>query len=147
MSQQVDAEQLTLRGKVNFPYVLANLMLTFQKSILALEFSGREIRECVEGFVATIPSDWQDEQFKEDLKNSEIIVKVDIRPTFCGIKANLETCKKMGVPAYKEVITIDYFLRYHACIDLLNRKGLISEKTKTEKVEGVRYGNDGFEQH
>jgi hypothetical protein len=147
MSQQTDVFQLTLKDKVNFPYILANLMLTFQKSILALEFSDREIRECVEGFVATIPSDWMDDRFRKDLDESKIKVKVDIRPRFCGIPATEQVCKELGVPAFKEKISVDYFLRFHACIDLLNRKGLISEKTKTEKVEGVRYGNDGFEQH
>ena len=147
MSDQVDAEQLTLRNRVNFPYILANQMLTFQRSLLALEFSEREIRECVEGFVSIIPSEWKDDQFKQDLEKSVVEKKVDVRPRFCGQAASEEVCEELGVPAFKMKVTIDYYYRFQACIDLLNRRGLISEKTKTERAEGVRYGNDGFEQH
>jgi len=145
MSQQVDAEQLTLRNRVNFPYILANQMLTFQRALLALEFSEREVRECVEGFVSLIPSEWKDDTFNDALAKSLIETKIDIRPRFCGQPATEEVCKELGVPAFKIETRVDYYDRFAACIDLLNRRGLISEKTKTEKVEGVRYGNDGFE--
>lgn len=146
MTEQFDMMQLTLKDKVNFPYILANQMLTFQRALLALEYSEREIRECVEGFVSLIPSEWKDDTFNDALDKSLIEKKVDVRPRFCGQAASLEVCKELGVPAFKIEIKVDYYDRFAACIDLLNRRGLISEKTKTEKVEGVRHGNDGFEQ-
>jgi len=144
MSEPLDAMQLTLKDKVNFPYILANQMLTFQRALLALEYSEREIRETVEGFVSMIPSDWKDDKFNEDLKASLIDKKVDVRPRFCGVAASLETCEKLGVPAFKMEIGIDYYDRFQACIDLLNRRGLISQVSRVEKVEGEQFydGNE-----
>lgn len=147
-SEQLNAFQLTLKDKVNFPYILANQMLTFQKALLALEYSEREIKECVHGFVSIIPSEWKDDKFKEDLDKSFVEKKIDVRPRVAGnIRMSKEACKEIDIPAFKTEKTVDYYLRFQACVDLLNRRGLISEKTKTEKVEGVKYGIKQIEQH
>jgi len=71
MSEVFEAE-LTLKDRLNFPYLLANQILTFQKAILNLEFSEREIREAIEGLVHLIPQAWKDEQFGKDMKKAQI---------------------------------------------------------------------------
>jgi len=139
MSELLDAMQLTLKDRVNFPYILANQMITFQRALLALEFSEREIRECVEGFVAMIPSEWKDPKFNDDLAKSLVETKVDVRPRFCGQPATIEVCKELGIPAFKIETRVDYYFRFQACIDLLNRRGLISQVSRVEKVEGEEY--------
>jgi len=128
--------QLTLKDRLNFPYLLANQILTFQRALLALEFSEREIRETIEGFVHMIPESWKDEQFNEDMDKATIKRKIDIRPKFCGLSATLETCKKLKIEPFMKVTTFDYYDLFQACINLLDRRGLTSRRTFTEKMLG-----------
>jgi len=128
--------QLTLKDRLNFPYLLANQILTFQRSLLALEFSERQIRETIEGFVHMIPETWKDKKFNEDMKKATILRKIDKRPKFCGLPATLETCEELGIEPFKEVTSFDYYDLFQAVINLLERRGLMSRRSFTEKMLG-----------
>jgi len=136
MSETQYEAQLTLKDRLNFPYLLANQILTFQRALLALEFSEREIRETIEGFVHMIPETWKDDGFKKDTQDAKITRKIDIRPKFCGQSATIEVCEQLGFPIFKEVKTFDYYDLFQAVINLLERRGLMSRRSFTEKMLG-----------
>jgi len=131
--------ELTLKDRLNFSYLLANQILTFQKAILNLEFSEREIREAIEGFVHLIPKNWKDDQWKEEIEAAKIKKKIDVRPEFCGVKPSLEYCKENGVPIFKEKETFDYYKMFQACINLLDRKKMLSRVMRIEELEGIDF--------
>jgi len=70
------------------------------------------------------------------MEKATIKRKIDIRPKFCGLSATLETCKKLKIEPFKEVTTFDYYDLFQACINLLDRRGLTSRRTFTEKMLG-----------
>lgn len=135
---EVEAE-LTLKDRLNFPYLLANQILTFQKAILNLEFSDREIREAIEGFVHLIPEAWKDTKFEDEMKAAQTKTKIDIRPSFCGITASEKFCETHGIKAFREEETFDYYKMFQACINLLNRKKLLSRILRIEQLEGIDF--------
>jgi len=139
LSEKEFEAELTLKDRLNFPYLLANQILTFQKAILNLEYSEREIRDAIESFVHLIPQNWKDEKFEEELKAAIIKKQIDVRMEFCGVKPHLDYCKDNGIEPFKEQETFDYYKMFQACINLLDRKGMISKIITTDKITGVRY--------
>lgn len=139
MSDKSSEASLTVKDRLNFPYLLANQILTFQRSILNLEFSAREIRESIEGFVHLIPVEWKDEEFNTDIENALIKQAIDIRPEFCGSTATLEFCKENGIEPYKYKETFDYYMMFQACINLLNRRGMLSKINPVQELEGFSF--------
>lgn len=140
MSSQEFEAQLTLKDRLNFPYLLANQILTFQKAILNLEYSEREIREAIEGFVHLIPNPWKDEAWQKDFEEAVITRKKDLRPIVAGnIRMSEETCKELGIEAFKEEKVFDYYKMFQACIDLLNRKKMLSKVVHIEQLEGIDF--------
>jgi len=132
--------QLTLKDRLNFPYLLANQILTFQKAILNLEYSEREIREAIEGFVHLIPESWKDGKFKEDMKKARVKRKKDVRPIVTGsIRMSEQACRKLGIPAFKEKESLDYYKMFQACMDLLDRKKMLSKILRIEELESVDF--------
>jgi len=128
--------QLTLKDRLNFPYLLANQILTFQRSLLAIGFTEREIRDTIEGFVHMIPESYKDKKFKKDMEKATIKKQIDLRPKFCGLPATLETCKELGIEPFKEVTTFDYYDLFQACMNLLQRRHML---TKTNPVEQIDF--------
>lgn len=132
--------QLSIKDRLNFPYILANQILTFQKSILAEEHSEREIEESIKSFVNLLPDSWKDEQFNEDLEKAKTKRKVDKRPQVTAtIRMAEETCNELGIPAFVEEEAIDYYSLFQACINLLDRKKLLSRVRRVEKLEGIDF--------
>ena len=139
MSEKEFEAQLTLKDRLNFPYLLANQILTFQKAILNLEFSEREIREAIEGFVHLIPEAWKDGKFEDAMKEAEITKKIDLRPRFCGVPPSLEYCKTNSLPAFKDQKTFNYYKMFQACINLLDRKKMLSRIVRIEELESIDF--------
>lgn len=127
---------LTIRDRVNFPYILASQLLTIQKAMLNssedTEVSRREIEEAIMGLVHVLPTVWKDEEYYKDEALAKEKIKVDVRPNFCGITASLEFCEKHGIVPYQEVETVNPYKMLTACINLLERRGLISKQTSLE---------------
>lgn len=142
MSEPVsDEAQLSIKDRLNFPYILANQILTFQKSILAEEHSEREIEESIKSFVTLLPDDLKDAQFHTDLKAATKTRKVDKRPQVSGsVKMSEETCKELGIPAFVEEEAVDYYAVFQACMNLLSRKKYLHRTRHVEKLEGIDFG-------
>jgi len=140
MSQKEFEAQLTLKDRLNFPYLLANQILTFQKAILNLEFSEREIREAIEGFVHLIPEAWKDEKFKEALDEAKVKQKIDKRPLVAGnIRMSEATCLQLGFQPFEEKEVVDYYKMFQACINLLDRKKMLSRIARIEELESIDF--------
>jgi tRNA splicing ligase len=128
---------LTLKDRIPHPYILANQILTIQRAILNLENSTQITQEAVEGLIHTIPDLWKDDQYKKDLKEAYKEEDIDIRPQFCGNKASLTFCQKHKIETVKKRITLQYWQGLQACINLLDRKGMLSRKTYMEMMTGI----------
>lgn len=135
---------LTIKDKMNFPYLLATQILTFQRAILNVDHSDREINEAINGLVELIPDSWKDKDWDKELEKATIEIKVDNRPSFCGVKCD----PKIYKDTYgKEPFTIEKEFNpnklFHACMNLLDRRGMLGQVTRIEKILGE--GWDGGE--
>jgi len=140
LSETDHEAQLSLKDRINFPYLLANQILTVQKSILVADTSiasNREIREAIKCLVHLIPNSWKDKAFEKDLKKAEITEQIDMRPHFCGLSASVKFCEELGLTPYKEKVSFDYYKVFQACIDLLQRKQMLTKIQRVEKLEGI----------
>jgi hypothetical protein len=135
-SQHSEIISLTIRDRVNFPYILASQLLTIQKAMLNssedTEVSRREIEESIMGLVHVLPKVWKDEEYYKDEELAKKKVKVDVRPDWCGLKASIKFCEEHGITAYEEVEMVDPYRMLNACVNLLERRGLISKQTSLE---------------
>lgn len=130
---------LTIRDRMNFPYLLANQILTIQKAMLNSsdnsEISRREIEEAMQGFVQLIPEVWRDEEFYKEYESAKVIVTHDKRPIVAGkIRLAESVCKELGIEPYEQEETYDPYKLFHICINLLERRGMVSRQTYTEKI-------------
>ena len=127
----------TIKDRINHPYILANQILTIQKAILNLENSTQITQEAVEGLIHTIPDSWKDEDYKKELGEAYKEEDIDIRPQFCGNKATLAFCQKHKIETTKKRKTLQYWQGLQACVNLLDRRGMVSRKSYTEIMTGI----------
>lgn len=133
---------LTIKDRLPYTYILTEQIKTFQASTLNTEYSRREIEEAIKGLVNMIPEPWtkNDEEWEKDVSEAKKKIKVDIRPSFAGIKMKAEICKAKGIPMSKQVEVVDYFKMLHAVFNKLNRLGMISRRDWTEAPTGMPPG-------
>lgn len=137
MSMEEDIEvQLTLRDRLNYPYLIARQIETFQQAILNLDLSPDEISEAIEGLIHMIPTSWRDKQFNEALEEAVIDTEVDVRPSFCGVKLDVKACIELGYAVTVKSQDSDYYKLFLACVDLLDRRGMLSKRRFTERMIG-----------
>ena len=96
-----------------------------------LEYSEREIKEAIEGFVHLIPETWKDTKWEEEIEKAKTSKEVDARPEWCG--------RKIGTPKIEQQESFDHYKMFQACINLLERKGLVAKVIMTDKITGQRY--------
>jgi hypothetical protein len=129
--------ELTLKDKLNWTYILANAVLNFHNSVIKVEGeqSEQEVREAALCLYYSIPESWKtaDALFAEELKKAITIRKVDVRNTYCG--------HKVGQPRYEDEEYIEPYKLFHACVNVMDRKGLLSKTRMTEIIDGMF--NDG----
>ena len=147
MYKEEELPSLTIKDKLNYAYLIATQFLTIQKAILNLEYSDREIKEAVNGLVEMIPDSWKDEGWEADLKKAEIKVTIDNRPNFCGVKPEPQIYKDTyGKEPFTTKIEYDPNKLFHGCVNLFDRRGLITRRAKIEKHLGERFDYDGHEE-
>lgn len=141
-SEDIEAE-LTLRDRINFTYLIAQQIITFQQAILNMDLSEQEINEAIEGLLNMIPKSWKDSKFKRAVRKATTTINLDVRPTYCGLKASYKFCIDNGiVPTIKQEEK-DYYALFQACIDLFDRRGLLSRRVYTEIFTGRRFKGKG----
>lgn len=130
--------KLTMRDRLPMNFILTNALITIQKSILNIQYSGEEIKEAVQGFVAMIPDMLKDKAFNDEIDQARQYIQEDTRPVFCGVPASDEYCKRKGIQVVARIETFDYFKVLHACFNLLMRKQMLLKTQPKEIFTGKR---------
>lgn len=147
MYREEELPSLTIKDKMNYAYLIASQFLTIQKAILNKEFSEREIKEAVQGLVEMIPDSWKDDSWEKDVKKAEKEIIIDHREYWCNVLQSVKSYVDFyGKSPFETVIEYDPSKLFHACVNLLDRRGMITRRSKTEKHLGEKFGNDGYEQ-
>lgn len=141
-AEEIEAE-LTLRDRINYTYLLAEQIVTFQKAILNMDLSEDEINEAIDGLVNMIPKSWRDSKFRRDIRKATSKTKIDVRPTFCGLKASVKYCIDNGIAVFVEQEERDYKKLFQACINLFDRRKLLTKRVYTEIMTGRRFKGKG----
>ena len=138
MSGSEQEAQLTLKDRMNFPYLLANQVLTFQKTIQNLDFSEPQIQEAIKGFVHLIPKSWKDKEFNNALTKAKKEKQIDVRPLVAGrTRVSLQVCRELGIEAFKNKEIVDYYAVFQACMDLLDRRKMLSKIMRIEELDSI----------
>lgn len=139
MSQiEKEMQTLTIKDKVNMSYLLARQIITFQQAIL-MPNSEKDIKEAINGLVEMIPDAWKDKEWNEEIEKAKEVKKIDNRPFWCGTRIRADYCTEPYI--YKT--QYDANKLFHCVINLLFRRGLLSQVNRIEKVLGE--GWDGEE--
>lgn len=129
--------QLTLRDRLNYLYFVGNQILVSQQASLGQEFTEKQVEIAIRNLRNMIPETWEDEKFREDMNNAKTNVMADIRPEFCGNKASLKFCQKHSIKHEKPTEHLDYDKVFQACINLFDRRDLITKKQKIEELQEI----------
>lgn len=121
-----------LTERINYSYVILQQIRIVDTTYL----TGDEytIQLAIQGLYDNIPESWHDDKFREDVEAAKKIVKIDKRPRFCNIPASLETCKELGIEPFEMKETNDYSKMYRACINLLDRLGILMRKQSRDVI-------------
>lgn len=128
-----DEVQLTIRDRINYPYILANQILTIQRVLLDEE-AAKEVIDSVEALVHQIPDLYKDEAFKKEIKAAVLEIRKDIRPKFGGISMDDDVCKELGIPTMEKVIERDPWAMLQAVINLLQRRSMLTRRSFVERI-------------
>jgi len=140
MSEQQDFQQmvadestLTLGDRINFPYILAQQINTFQRAKVKEEGeqSFQEVMEAAKGFYELIPDAWRTKKFEEDMKKAIVTIYIDQRRHWCGVP--------IGDPQMAAFKFEDPDKIFHACINLVQARGLLARILYTEVKTGNEY--------
>jgi len=130
---------LALKDRLNHPYLLAKAILSFVETCSNQQATEGQVREAVMTLFDLIPELWEDDAFHEDVKKARTVRILDVRPNFCGQKATVEWCAAEGVPAVQKIAIYNHHLLLKACVNLLERRALLSRKVLTEILLGEKY--------
>jgi len=131
-----------IRDRLHYTWLLQEQVRTFQKSVLNVKFSRREIEESIKGLVAMIPDLWKDNdpKWKKEYAKATTSLTVDIRPSFGAVKMSKSFCKKKGIPMTKKIPRVDYFVVLQAVFNKLFRMGMLSKREWQEGTTGMPPG-------
>lgn len=133
------ASQLALRDRMNHAFLLAMGILLFQKTTTNTQNLEGAVRETVMALFDIIPEIWHDEDFIKDVQAARSEQIVDCRPEFCGVKASVEWCEANGVAPFQKTAVYNSHLLMKGCVNLLERRGLMSRKIFKEIFTGKRF--------
>ena len=129
--QQSQQEQnLMLGDRINYPYILATALLKFEEAVVKVEGerSEQETKEAALVVDSFIPDAWikADSEYKDERQKATLKRKVDTRKEFCG--------KKVGKPKFEDQEYVEPYKLIHACVNVFQRRGLLSKTIFTEKI-------------
>lgn len=134
--EQFPEAQLIMRDRLPYHFLLSQMILTFQRAVLNIQYSAEELREAVEAFVNHVPAIWRDNEFAAELKAAEVLIYEDLRPVFCDVVADRAYCEQSGIPIERWIKTFDYFKVFNAVINLLQRKHMLTKPQYKEIMTG-----------
>lgn len=128
---------LQLREHIDWPQVIRHQIILTQGEFRNLD--PQKIHSMIMALQAQMPTSWHDKEFREDIKNSEEELTIDIRPECCGVKLDTDYCIAQGIPTHAKHKVVNPIKRLHALIDLLDRKGYTSRKQYVEESLGIPF--------
>lgn len=131
--------KLTIRDRLPTNMLLLYTFLNINKAFKEIKVSADEIGEAVLGLVSMIPDDLRDDLFLEELEAATEEILVDVRPSFCEVKASLDYCERKGIPAFLPERRLNYFEMYHAVFNLLMRKNMLLKIQPKEIMLGIPF--------
>ncbi len=131
-----------IRDRLHYTWLLQEQVRTFQKSVLNVKFSRRELEDSIKGLVSMIPDLWKekDEKWLADYKKATTSLTVDVRPSFGAVKMSAEYCKRHKIPMTKTINLVDYFVVLQAVFNKLFRMGMLSKREWQEGTTGMPPG-------
>lgn len=131
-----DEATLSLQDRLNFPYVLANQILALSKATAVPdpEYSDKRIVDIILTLKNMIPAAWHDSDYQKELSSCLTISYLDDRPQWCGTR--------VGINKPRPVITWNHYRLFHALMNLLNRKRLLTRQNYTEVATGRSFESD-----
>lgn len=137
-AEKLEEGQLSLKGRINFEYLLGAQIAAYQFVLKGEEFKEAQVKEVIKGFVDIMPANWRDKDFKEDLKKAVTKMHTDIRPLVAGnIRLDVKICEKLGIPTTRTEETFNYRAIMQACINLLDRRKLLSKVNPVEELDYI----------
>jgi hypothetical protein len=136
-SQQVSG--LAIRDRMNHPFLLANGIYVFQHTTTDQTNLESVVRETVMALYDIIPDMWEDAEFQKDIDRAKTQQTADVRPDFCGQQATAEWCQAHGIAARQVVTVYNHHLIMKACINLLDRRGMLTKKIFKEIFTGKHF--------
>ena len=136
-TQQISG--LAIRDRMNHPFLLANGIYVFQHTTTDQTNLESVVRETVMALYDIIPDMWEDDEFNKDIERAKTQQTADVRPDFCGQQATPEWCQAHGIPAVRTVVVYNHHLIMKACINLLDRRGMLTKKIFKEIFTGKRF--------
>ena len=125
----------TISEKLDYKTVLISGLNIVQQAILQGIPSVSEA--AIWSLYNLIPTNWHDEQFKKDIEVSYYVWEKDIRPiVVAGVRMSEEACKKNNIPTFIEIKCIDYFKMLNACVNLMERLGVLMRRTPKAWLQG-----------
>ena len=131
-----------IRDRLHYTWLLQEQVRTFQKSVLNIKFSRRELEDSIKGLVSMIPDTWKDNdlKWKEDYEKATTKITLDVRPSFGDVKMSDEYCKRHKIPMTKKIKLVDYFVVLQAVFNKLFRLGMLSKREWQEGTTGMPPG-------
>ncbi len=131
-----------IRDRLHYTWLLQEQVRTFQKSVLNIKFSRRELEDSIKGLVSMIPDLWKvnDQKWLEEYAKASTSLTIDIRPSFGAVKMSKAFCKKMKIPMTKTIKLVDYFVVLQAVFNKLFRMGMLSKREWQEGTTGMPPG-------
>ncbi len=125
-----EESMLTLGDRLNHPFLIANAILKFIEATVQPEGqqSTQQVTEAAKALHKLIPSDWLigDKEYTRDYKKAVFDKTIDKpRLTWCGLA--------IGEPE-KETVKdfIDPYALFHVCINVFQRRGLLTKSVFDE---------------
>ena len=131
-----------IRDRLHYTWLLQEQIQTFQKGSLNYKFTRRLLDDAIRGLVAMIPDVWKDSdpQWLADFGKATKEIKLDIRPSFAGVKMDKELCKEKKIPMTKKIKVTDYFIVLQAVFNKLFRMGMLTKRDWQEASTGMPPG-------
>lgn len=130
-----EEQSLTLGDRINWPFILGTSVMNLFNAIVKVEGeqSDQEVREAALAVFNSIPTSWikSDPQFAKDLEECFDKIEVDERKEWCG--------RKVGEPNIKNEDRLNPWRLYHACVDVFQRRNLLSKPVFQEIMTGKRF--------
>ena len=135
-------ETAQLRDKIDWPYWVNIAGITVFNILKDKDnYPAETVQNTILFMEQLIPSAFRnaDPEYKKLMISLDETRDVDIRPEFGGVKASLETCKKLGIPISKKEKIVKPVERFGAIIDLLNRLNVLTKMEYTEFFTGEKW--------